>query len=343
MKLVFFGTPDYVLPILEKLHKSFNNPKIESGVVGVVTQPPKPTGRKQKLVYCPVDTWAYKKRIPIFHSSEAYFKSSVVADIGVLAAYGEIIPKFVIGHFKFGILNIHPSLLPNWRGASPVQASIINGDEITGVTIIKLDEKLDHGPIISQFKEKVLDTDTSESLRKRLFERSAAVLATLLPAYFAGKIKPRDQDHKKATFTRQIKKDDAFIDPKIINASLKGQALKKWWEIPFMKTKDSQASLSPKGKALLIKDFTIHCTPSTVHRFIRAMHPWPVAWSRIRISGKQDTRRLKILKAHLEVQNDERRTKNKKPYLVLDKVQLEGKNPVSWKQFKEAYKTAIFE
>ena len=318
MKIIFFGTPEYVLPILETLHKSFKNPKIESGVVAVVTQPPKPTGRYQKLEYSPVNTWAYKKNIPIFHKADDLIKSNIKGDLGVLASYGEIIPKFVIDHFKFGILNTHPSLLPNWRGASPLQASIISGDETTGVTIIKLDEKLDHGPIITQFKEKILDTDTTESLRKRLFERSADVIASLLPAYLKGKIKSLEQDHKSATFTRQIKKDDAFIDPKIIEASLKGQALKKEWKIPF------------------VKDFTIHCTPTTVHQFIRAMQPWPIAWTNIKLKVKSEKlkiMRLKILKAHLE---------EKSKVLVLDEVQLEGKNSVSWKQFKEAYPEAKF-
>lgn len=346
MKIVFFGTPEYVLPILETLYKSFKNPKIESGVVAVVTQPPKPTGRKQKLVYSPVDAWAYKKKIPIFHSSNEFFKGELKADVGILAAYGEIIPKIVIGHLKFGILNIHPSLLPNWRGASPIQASIINGDVATGVTIIKIDEKLDHGPIISQFKEKILDTDTTDSLRKRLFERSSDVITSLLPAYLKGKIKSREQEHHKATFTRTIKKEDAQIPPEILNQVLQGETLQNQWQIPFMKTKYSQASLSPKGKALLIsksqalliKDYTLYPNPHTLERFIRAMNPWPIAWTQVNLGKRQEVKgkRLKILKAHLEPSQT---TSYQLPAtkLILDEVQLEGKNPVSWKQFKEAY------
>ena len=354
MKIIFFGTPKYVLPIIEALHKSFKSPKIESGVMAVVTQPPKPTGRKQKLEYSPVDTWAYKKNIPIFHKAGDLIKSDIKADLGVLASYGEIIPKYVISHLsskggsayggKFGILNIHPSLLPKWRGASPIQASIINGDETTGVTIIKLDEKLDHGPIISQFKEKILDTDTTESLRKRLFERSANVIASLLPAYLKGKIKSREQQHLKATFTTQVKKDDAFIPPEYISANLQGETLQTRWEIPFMNTKYSQASLSPKGKALLIKNYSLNPTPYTLERFIRAMQPWPGAWTYVQLSSKlkaKSEKRLKILKAHLE---ESQITSHKSPVtkLVLDEVQLEGKNSVSWKQFKEAYPEAEF-
>ena len=334
MKIVFFGTPDYVLPILEALHRSFKNPKIESGVVAVVTQPPKPTGRKQKLEYSPVDSWAYKKNIPIFHKADDFIKSEIKGDVGILASYGEIISKFVISHLKFGILNIHPSLLPNWRGASPLQASIISGDEITGVTIIKLDERLDHGPIISKYKEKILDTDTTESLRNRLFQRSADVIASLLPAYIKGKIKSREQEHKSATFTRQIKKDDAFIDPSALSAVINGKSVKKKWDISF------------------IRDLSFYHSPFTIHRFIRAMQPWPISWTYVQLNSKlkaprprqakrggQSSKRLKILKAHLEEKSNVKGQMS----LVLDEVQLEGKNPVPYKQFKEAYKTAIFE
>ena len=337
MKIVFFGTPEYVLPILDSLHKSFKNPKFESGIVAVVTQKPKPAGRKQIITYSSVDAWAHKKNIPIFYKSHYFVNRKIKSDVGILASYGEIIPKSVIEHFKFGSLNIHPSLLPLWRGSSPVQASIISGDKITGATIIKIDELLDHGPIVSQFKEEVQEEDTTDTLRSRLFARSAEVAVALLPPYIKGKITPRPQLHEKATYTTQIKKSDAFIDPKIIKASLEGQALKKKWKIPFMNTKYSQASL--------IKDFTIHYSPSTIHRFIRAMQPWPVSWTYVQLSSKlkaESSKRLKVLKAHIEKSPS---TIHHPPFtkLVLDEVQLEGKNPVSWKQFKEAYTTAIFE
>jgi len=344
MKIVFFGTPEYVLPILESLHKSFKNPKSESGIVAVVTQKPKPTGRKQIITYSPVDAWAHKKNVPIFYKSEDLIKNRVKADIGVLAAYGEFIPKFVISHLSFVILNIHPSLLPLWRGSSPVQASIIAGDKITGATIIKIDELLDHGPIVSAFKEEILPDDTNESLRKRLFERSAEVAVALLPAYIKGKITPRPQLHEKATYTTQIKKSDAFIPPKYISANLQGETLQAQWEIPFMNTKYSQASLI-KNYSLVPNAYTLDC-------FIRAMQPWPVSWTYVQLGKRQEVKgkqslplrgkRLKILKAHVEKTQF---TVHRSPYtkLVLDEVQLEGKNPVSWKQFKEAYTTAIFE
>lgn len=316
MKIVFFGTPEYVIPPLESLHKTFKGEKGISPMAAVITQTPKPVGRKKIIQYSATDTWAYKRNIPIFFDNRELIKKKIQAGVGILAAYGAIIPKEVIDFFPNGILNIHPSLLPSWRGASPVQATIVAGDKITGVTIIKLDEKLDHGPIISQFKEEVLEDDTTESLRRRLFERSAEVIKTLLPAYLKGKITLRPQEHKKATFTTLLKKDHGFIPPEYLGACLQGRTLQADWDIPF------------------IKDYFLVPSVHTLDRFIRAMQPWPVAWSKIRIRNQE--LRIKILKAHLEPSTINHQS------LVIDEVQLEGKNPVSWKQFKEAYLEANF-
>jgi len=282
MKIVFFGTPDYVLPILTSLHKKFVSGPGVSPIAAVVTQSPKPTGRKQILTYSPVDKWAHEHKIDIFYQSSELIKNSVKADIGVLAAYGEIIPKIVIDTFPHGILVVHPSLLPKYRGASPIQGAIANGDKQVGVTIIKMDEKMDHGPIVSQFKEETKPDDTTDTLRARLFERSKDVIVEMIEPYLQGKIKPKEQNHDEATYTKIITKQDGFIE--------------------------AESFTSEAAKA---------------ERFIRAMQPWPQAWTLI---GKK---RLKILKAHLE---------NGK--LILDEVQLEGKSPVSWEEFKRGYPDA---
>ena len=277
MKIVFFGTPDYVLPILTAVHKKYVTGPGKSPIVAVVTQSPKPTGRKQILNYSPVDKWAHEHKIPIYYKSEDVVKENVDAELGICAAFGEIIPKSVISYLKFGILNIHPSLLPKYRGASPVPEALKNGDTKTGITIIKMDEKLDHGPIVVQSKEDVLPDDTGEGLRTRLFEKSVDILIETMEPYLKGKIKLKEQNHNEATFTKILTKQDGFLE-------LTG------------------------------------CDPVSTERFIRAMQPWPGTWTLI------DGKRLKILQAHLE---------NEK--LVLDEVQLEGKNPVTYQQFKEGY------
>lgn len=323
MKIVFFGTPEYILPIVGAIHKAFKTKEGKSPVSSIVTQKPKPVGRKKVLTYSPIDSWAHKKKIPIFYKSEDIVKNNVEADLGILAAYGEIIPQSVISHFKFGIVNIHPSLLPKYRGASPVQASIVSGDSQTGVTIIKLDEKLDHGPIISQFSEEVLPDDTTASLRARLFERASEVLVTLIPAYLAGKITLRNQEDNAATFTTQIIKAHGLIPPEYIAATLQGQSFKGRWKIPF------------------IKNYTLTPNPYSLEHFIRAMDPWPGAWTLLRLSSSGQAKRLKILKAHVE--EVPKKSSVISHQLVLEEVQLEGKNPVSWKQLKEGYASVMFE
>ena len=277
MKIVFFGTPDYVLPVLTNLHKKFVTGPGKSPIAAVVTQSPKPSGRDQKLTYTAVDKWAHEHKIDTFYQSSDLLKGKIDADVGVLAAYGEIIKDEVIKLFPHGILVIHPSLLPKYRGASPIQNAIANGEVKTGVSIIKMHEKVDYGPIVSQFKEEITPTDTNDTLRTRLFERSAEVIVEMIEPYLQGKIKPKEQDHKEATQTSIITRQDGFID---------------------------------LDKA----------TPEEVERKIRAMEPWPQAWTLF--NGK----RVKLLKAHLE-----------EGKLILDEVQLEGKNPVTGKQFAEAY------
>ena len=324
MKVVFFGTPDYVLPILETLYKVFKPRSGESPIVAIVTQTPKPVGRKQLLQYSAVDNWGHKKKITIFYKSDDLIKKQIKADLGVLAAFGEIIPKNVVSLFRYGILNIHPSLLPKWRGASPIQASIISGEKQTGVSIIKLDSQLDHGPIISQFKDEILDYDSTDTLRRRLFSRSAEVLPKLIEAYIEGKITPKKQDDKLATFTRQVKKEDAFIPPEFLNSALTGATpVKDGWKIPF------------------IKNYSLTPNIETIERFIRAMQPWPQAWTLLHQGFGEKAKRLKILKAHLElITKDHPHPTDHK--LSLDEVQLEGKSPVSWEQFSQGYPKVRF-
>lgn len=322
LKIVFFGTPDYVLPVLEKLHRKFKSPNQKSPIVAVVTQKPKPSGRKQLLTYSPVDCWAHKKGVPKFFSSTEYINSKISADIGVLASYSEIIPESAIKCFKYGVLNIHPSLLPLYRGASPVQAAIVAGDKETGVSIIKMDKLLDHGPIVSQFKEEILPNDTNESLRIRLFTRAAEVLITLLPAYVSGKITPRLQEHPKAAFTYQIKKEGAFIPPEYLNSALQAKTFRGQWTIAF------------------IKDFSLMPKAISLNNFIRAMQPWPISWTYVQLAQgpKLNAKRLKILKAHLEKVKPSALSFK----LVLDVVQLEGKNPITWQQFTQGYPNYSF-
>lgn len=289
MKIVFFGTPEYVLPILKSLHKAFVTGPGKSPISAVVTQSPKPVGRKQILTYSPIDKWAHEHHIPIYYSADDLVKNPTDTKLGVLASYGEIIKKEVINLFPQGILVIHPSLLPKYRGASPVSSTLINGDEEAGCSIIKMDEKMDHGPIVTQFKEEIIPDDNMQTLRDRIFAKSAEVLTEMLPSYIQGKITLKKQDDEKATFTKLLTKENGFIN------------------------------MSEKS-------------PFEIDRFVRGMSPWPGAWTFVKTTSNDEVKkRLKLIKSHLE-----------EGELVLDEVQLEGKGPVTWKQFKEGYPQAEF-
>lgn len=317
MKIIFFGTPDFVIPIAQSLLniKGFQ-------LAAAVTNPDRPVGRhayrqagNQILTPSPIKSWATQHHIPVLTPNilDDGFKSQVSSfkfQVGILAAYGKIIPKEIIDLFPKGILVIHPSLLPKYRGASPVQAAILNGDQETGVSIIQMDEKMDHGPIVAQFKEKIAPDDTAGSLTQRLFLKTAEMLPLLFERSenFSLRSKnnleiyspPRPQNHSLATFTKLLTKDDGFIE----------------W-----KTLASQEDVLRS------------------YNFVRAMTPWPGAWTNIELRTKNQelkTLRLKILKSHLKVLGP------KSSVLCLDEVQLEGKKPVSWNDFQKAYPAVKF-
>lgn len=318
-KIVFFGTPEYVVPILDLLSR-------EHEITAVVTQPPKPVGRKQFKEYSPVDEWAHKKRIPIYFNAGKIVRDGIEGDLGVLESYGDFIPEAVINHFKWGIINAHPSNLPLWRGAAPVQGTIISGVTEAHVAVIKLDSEWDHGPILSSFREEIREDDTTDSLRSRLFERSGEFLLSLIDSYLAGKLKPKEQDHEKATFTTIVKKADAFVKPEYIALALEGKESEEKWSVPFL------------------KDFEMTPSAANIERFIRAMSSWPGAWTEITLTKDlklktEDKKRLRLLKSHVET-----KVMNgiESSVLSLDEVQLEGKNPVSWIEFKRGYPEASF-
>lgn len=306
-RVVFFGTPDYVIPILEALKEA------SWSIVAVVTQSDKPVGRKQILTASGVALWAKDQGVTVFTQKQIEIienLNGLGAEVGVIASYGRILPTEIIDVFPKGIINVHPSLLPKYRGASPIAAAIAAGEEKTGVTIIKLDELMDHGPILDQVTEPILSTDTSEILRARLFEEGAKLLVKTLPDYLTGNLEPKEQDHSRATYVTMLKKEDGFIPPGALDATLKGRTFKDAWQIPF------------------IKDCSLSLSAESLDCFIRAVTPWPGAYTILKMKN-QISKRLKILKAHVE---DGR--------LILDVVQLEGKRPVSWRQFVEGYPNA---
>lgn len=213
MKIIFMGTPDFAVPTFKRI--------IDCGhcVSGVFTQPDKPVGRNQnKLVFSPVKSCALKNNIKVYQpvtlKNEEIIDNikNLKPDIIVVVAYGKILPKEILDIPKYGCINIHGSLLPKYRGAAPIQWSIINGEKITGVTTMLMDEGLDTGDILLKKEIEILEDDTSESLFKRMSCIGADLLVETIELLEKGALNRTKQDEALSSYTRIIKKIDGNID-----------------------------------------------------------------------------------------------------------------------------------
>ncbi|MDD5043306.1 MAG: methionyl-tRNA formyltransferase [Patescibacteria group bacterium] len=205
------GTSEFAVPILEKLIKNYQ-------IIGVFTQSDKPLGRNKELAKSPVKELALKNNLTIFQPQNLKEQNALnqikelSPDLIVVVAYGKIIPQNIIKIPKYGVINIHGSLLPEYRGASPIQTAILNGGEKTGVTIMLIDEKMDHGPVLAKQELGITNNDTTETLSKKLSVLGADLLIKILPDYLSGKMKPTEQNHEQATFTKITTREDGQID-----------------------------------------------------------------------------------------------------------------------------------
>ncbi|MGB9612752.1 MAG: methionyl-tRNA formyltransferase [Candidatus Margulisiibacteriota bacterium] len=213
MKIVFLGTPEPAAKILEELVAAGHE------IACVVTQPDRPQGRGQKLSFSPVKEVALRLDLsveqPEFIKNNKVFEvllQSLKPDVGVVVAYGKILPGEILNIPKFGFVNVHASLLPKWRGAAPIQWALLKGEKETGVTIFKLTEILDAGPIIAQERLKIEDEDDAETLTKKLFELGGKLLLKCLPEIEKNKVRYIPQNESEVTFAPSITKESAEID-----------------------------------------------------------------------------------------------------------------------------------
>lgn len=228
LKIVFMGTPEFGAVILEELVKNGYKPAL------VVTETDKPVGRKHIVTPPLVKTTALRYDIPIAQPERIKNLKLEIEnlrpDLIIIAAYGKIIPKEILDIPKYGSLNVHPSLLPRWRGPSPIQYAILNGDEETGVTIMLPDEQMDHGKILSSTEYRLSGDETHENLLKELTNLGAKLLVDSVPKYINKEIKPMPQDDSKATYSKILKKEDGKIDWKKTAQEIERQirALNPW-------------------------------------------------------------------------------------------------------------------
>ncbi len=210
MNIIFMGTPEFGAIILEELAKSDYKPVL------VVTEPDKPVGRKQTLTPPPVKIMADKNKIEILQPKKIKEIKEKIENINpdliVIAAYGQMIPEEILNIPKYGPLNVHPSLLPKYRGPSPIQYAILNGDKETGVSVMKINEKMDEGEIVSSISYPVSDIETYETLYNKLAKIGAELLIKTIPQWIKGEIKPQPQDETKATYTKILTRENGKID-----------------------------------------------------------------------------------------------------------------------------------
>lgn len=272
MNIIFFGNTKYSVIVAETLHKNLN-------LKAIVTIPDQPAGRKQILTPTPTKTFAQQNNIPVIEAdkldSNILGKIKILSpDFLVVADYGLLLPKSLLDIPKYAPLNVHHSLLPKYRGPSPVPTTILNGEKISGITIIKMNEALDAGDILAQEKYILKTDETTDSLLTTLNTLGGKLTLTVINDYINGKPNPVPQDESKTTFTKHFEKNDGFID---LN--------------------------NPPS-------------PEKLDRMIRAYHPWPSVWTKLKINDSG----LKIIKL-----------------LPNRMIQVEGKNPTSYKDFVNGY------
>jgi methionyl-tRNA formyltransferase len=212
LRVVFFGTPGFAVPTLEHLVHSPHS------VAGVVTQPDRPRGRGQQITDGPVKALAVALGLPVMQPEKLArdpFESSLQAlnaDIGVVAAYGKILPDWLLATPRFGLINVHASLLPKYRGASPIHRAVINGDAETGVTIMRVVKALDAGAMIAKVHVPIGQDDTTTTIESVLAIKGAELLVQTLSAIEAGSAVETPQDESQVTYAPKLAKNEGLID-----------------------------------------------------------------------------------------------------------------------------------
>lgn len=298
-KIIFFGGGTFAVPALEKLAKAFE-------ISLVITNPKKSAGRKQISEPSAVEIEAKKLGLNVavvenFDNKSINEIKTINPSFFVIVDYGKIIPRELLDIPPKGAINVHPSELPKYRGASPLQTAILNGEKETSFSIMLIDAKLDHGPVLAQKKAKILPDDTYGSLYKRLSEDYPEFLLETLKKYLSGEIEPLPQDDSRATFTKLLRREDGRID----------------W----------------------------NKSAGEIERMVRAYHPWPGTFF---VFNQKNT---KLLRASVEHKNysdkksgelflapDKKIAVKCNPgILILDRVQPEGKRPMSGEEFARGY------
>lgn len=236
MNIAFFGTPEFSTFVLRELVVAGYTPSL------VVTTPDKPAGRGLDIQESPVKKFAMQHNIAVLQPEklDAAFVSELKErniDLIIVAAYGKILPASVLSVAKNPPLNVHPSLLPKYRGTSPVESQILAGEKTIGVTVIEMDEKMDHGPIVAQEIIPTSDSPTRNELNNLLWTKGGQLLANIIPEWIQGTAQKTTQDESEATFTKKMTKEDGQIslDDDPITLDRKWRAYQPWPGLYFFR------------------------------------------------------------------------------------------------------------
>ena len=267
LRIIYMGTPHFAVPALKALLKgAAPGVVLAEGyeIVAVITRPDKPVGRGQDIVYSPVKQAALTQNIPVWQPGSLKRAENIAAlqdlqaDLFIVAAFGQILPQAVLDLPRYGTLNIHASLLPKYRGVSPISEAILQGDDESGVTIMLLDAGVDTGPLLLKKSIPLAEDETTGSLTDKLAELGAQALLAILPSWIAGDITPEPQDGLKASHTHMLHKEDGTItweQPAAVLAR-KVHAYTPWpgaythWRGKLLKIVSAQAKAVEPGKAV---------------------------------------------------------------------------------------------
>lgn len=292
---VFLGTEKFAAYILEQL---INSKSFEFKMI--FTQPDRPVGRHQTIQKSPVKLVAEKYNLPIAQPEtlKKYEWPISNYDLNIVVEYGLLIPSHIIEAPRFKTINVHPSLLPKYRGASPIQSALLNGETTTGTSIMIIDDQMDHGPILAQKTLPIANDDDYSTLTKKLVKISADLLLQTVPEYLSKKITPRVQNENDATFCKIFKKEDGLIN--------------------FQKTAHE------------------------IYNQFRAFSDWPgiyIIWNgkRLKLLSVQPIEK-EISAGQVKIDHEKIYIGSAKQSLEILRLQLEGKKPMSAKEFLHGYK-----
>lgn len=263
LRIIFMGTPQFAVPTLEALIAS------QHTVIAAYTQPPRPAGRGQKLTPSPIQLLCEKHAIPVHTPislkslDEQNIFKALQADVAVVAAYGLLLPKAILEGTRMGCINVHPSLLPRWRGAAPIPRTLMAGDRVTGVCIMQMDEGLDTGDVLLREEFTIPDFMDAGALHDTLSQQAAPMILYTLEKLNSGSINPEEQASDGVTYAKKITKEDGLID----------------WTKPAIEIHNQIRGLAPKpaayfmlnGEAIKVLEATVYSPDKELGSFKAGM------------------------------------------------------------------------